>query len=362
MEKLKYAMIGCGRISQKHIEALEANKDYFLPIACVDPVINRAEKNAQELERIFNCEKIKVYDSYEKMFSELKPEVAAIAAESGYHPKIAVYSLEKGANVIIEKPMALSVSDCDKIINTAKKNNKKAAVCFQNRFNAPVQKLKKAIDNKDFGQIYHSQISIRWNRNADYYNQAAWRCTWELDGGALMNQCSHGIDLLQWTTGGKVKSVYGAIRKYNSPREAEDFGSAIVEFDNGAVGIIEGTVCVYPKNLEEKLSIFGEKGTVVIGGLAVNHMETWRFHGEELTEERVDPPSVYGFGHQALYKDFVEAIRDNRKPYISAEDGKTAVEIILAIYKSMKTGKRIDFPHNFSTEKMKKIDLRKFSK
>jgi predicted dehydrogenase len=284
------------------------------------------------------------------MLQEIKPEVVAIATESGYHADIACECLKAGCNVIVEKPMALSVADCDRIIEHSKKYNKKVGVCFQNRFNDPIQKLRGAIEKQEFGRIYHGQISVRWNRNPDYYKQADWRCTWKLDGGALMNQCSHGIDLLQWMLGGKIKSVYGVLRKFNSPRDAEDFGSAIVEFDNGAVGIIEGTVDVYPNNLEEKLSIFGEKGTVVIGGLAVNHLETWRFGTQDFNEEqRKDPPNVYGFGHTPLYRDFYDAVVNNKSPYISAEQGETAVEIILAIYKSMKEGRKIELPMNFST-------------
>ncbi len=255
--------------------------------------------------------------------------------------------------------MALSVNDCNRIIEHSKKHNKKVGVCFQNRFNEPIQKLRKAVEEQKFARLYHGQISIRWNRNLDYYEQASWRCTWALDGGALMNQCSHGIDLLQWMLGGKVKSVCGVLRKFNSPREAEDFGSAIVEFDNGTVGIIEGTVDVYPKNLEEKLSVFGEKGTVVIGGLAVNHMETWKFEGEDLAgEQRKDPPNVYGFGHTPLYKDFYEAVINNKTPYISAEQGKVAVEVILAIYKSMKEGRKIEMPMEFNTLEMKDVKLK----
>ena len=293
------------------------------------------------------------------MINDNKLDVVAISTESGNHHDVAVDLLNKGIHVILEKPMALSTRDCDAIIEASKRNSKKTAVCYQNRFNLPIQKLKKAVDENKFGRINSGCISIRWNRNEEYYRQAEWRCTWEQDGGALMNQCSHGIDLLQWFLGGNVRSVYGVLRKFSSPREAEDFGGAIIEFDDGKVGMIEATVNVFPKNLEEKLSIFGDKGTVVIGGLAVNHLETWQFQDEKYSEERIDPPNVYGFGHIALYKDFYEAIRDDRKPYISAEDGRKSVEVILAIYQSMKTGKRVDFPVDFSTLEMKGMDLKK---
>jgi UDP-N-acetyl-2-amino-2-deoxyglucuronate dehydrogenase len=359
LQKLKFALVGCGRISKNHIEALSGNSGLFVPVACVDPVASRAEKCAHDIKNLFSDRNVKTYDTYEQMLSENKIDVAAITTESGYHTKIAVGLLDGGVNVIIEKPMALSIVDCDSIIDAAKRNGKKVSVCYQNRFNLPIQKLRKAYDDKKFGKIYNGQISIRWNRNADYYRQAEWRCTWDLDGGALMNQCSHGIDLLQWFLGGKVRSVYGVLRKFTSPREAEDFGSAIIEFDDGAVGIIEASVNVYPKNLEEKLSVFGEKGTAVIGGLAVNHLETWHFENEKYSEERIDPPNVYGSGHIALYKDFYEAVRDGRDPYVTAEEGRKSVEIILAVYQSMLIGKRIDFPVGFSTGEMKGLNLKK---
>jgi predicted dehydrogenase len=204
-------------------------------------------------------------------------------------------------------------------------------------------------------------VQIRWNRNEAYYADAPWRGTWEQDGGTLMNQCTHGIDLLQWMLGEDAARVQAQTRRFLRPIEAEDFGAAIVEFRSGAVGIIEGSADIYPTNLNETLSIFGEKGCVVIGGLAVNKLETWRFADAGIvgdTEDRVlnphekDPPTVYGFGHEALFKDFIEALDSDRDPLVSGEKGKKAMEIILAIYKSQKTGKPVDLPCDFSTMEM----------
>ena len=353
MEKLKYAIIGCGRISKKHIEALINNSPFYLPVACVDIKKDLAEDNAAKIEEYFPGIKVNAYTSYHDMLLREKPDVAAIATESGYHPAITLDAVKEGVHVICEKPMALSIKDCDRVISEVNKSGVKATLSIQNRFNPPIKRLKNAIDQNKFGRIFHGQISVRWNRNVDYYNKAGWRNTWDLDGGALMNQCSHGIDLLQWMLGGKVKSVFGVTRKYNSPREAEDFGSAIVEFDEGVVGLIEGSVNIFPRNLEEKLSVFGEKGTVTIGGLAVNHVETWRFQGEEFEEKRDDPATVYGNGHTFLYQDFADAILNNRTPYIPIEEGKKSVEIILAIQKSMKTGEKVKLPFDFSTTDMK---------
>ena len=210
--------------------------------------------------------------------------------------------------------------------------------------------------------MLHGSIQVRWNRNESYYSQAPWRGTWELDGGTLMNQCTHGIDLLQWMMGEDAVRVQAVTRRFLRPIEAEDFGAALVEFANGAVGIIEGTADVYPTNLNETLSLFGERGSVVIGGLAVNKLETWRFADAEqvgdteptvLNPQEKDPPTVYGFGHSALYADFLDSIEQGRYPLVSGEKGKKALEIILAIYKSQKTGQPVELPVNFSTFEMK---------
>jgi len=358
----KIALIGCGRISFKHIEAFTNNSDNLNLIALCDPIINRAEEKEKEYRNIVKQADISLYSDYNKMLLEQKPDIVTIATESGKHSQIAIDCIKAGCHVIVEKPMALSIKDADKMIQTAKKYNKKLAVCFQNRFNSPIQRLHKALDEDRFGKLLHGMIQIRWNRNEMYYKEAPWRGTWEQDGGTLMNQCTHGIDLLQWIMGEEAVRVQAQIRRFLRPIEAEDFGTAIVEFKNGAVGIIEGTADVFPKNLNETLSIFGEKGTVVVGGLAVNKIETWRFKDSDAvgdTEENVlnnnekDPPTVYGFGHTALFKDFIEAIKTNREPFINGESGKKALEIILAIYKSQKKGKPVKLPLNYSTNKMK---------
>jgi len=240
--------------------------------------------------------------------------------------------------------MALSTADAADMIEAAKKNSKKLAVCFQNRFNAPVRKMREAYEKGRFGRVLHGMIQIRWNRNESYYSEAPWRGTWEEDGGTLMNQCTHGIDLLQWMMGEDAVRVQAQTRRFVRPIEAEDFGCAIVEFASGAVGIVEGSA--------------------VIGGVAVNKMETWRFSDAASvgdTEEAVldgkekDPPTVYGFGHTALFADVIDSIEKNREPLTSGENSRKALEIILAIYESQKTGKAVDLPSKFSTLDMKGV-------
>jgi predicted dehydrogenase len=360
---MKYtaSLIGCGRISFKHIEAFGKNADRMSLIAVCDPVMTRAVEKVKEYQYYMPGIKTAAYADYQTMLAECKPDIVTIATESGKHKEIAIDCLNAGCHVICEKPMALSIQDADAIIAAAKRTGKKLAVCFQNRFNAPVQKLRAALEAGRFGRVLHGMIQVRWNRNDAYYAEAPWRGTWAMDGGTLMNQCTHGIDLLQWMLGEDAVRVQAQTRRFMRPIEAEDFGAAIVEFKNRAVGIIEGTADIYPTNLNETLSIFGEKGSVVIGGLAVNKLETWRFADAAAlgdTEDRAlnpgekDPPTVYGFGHEALFKDFVEALDRNRDPLITGEQGKKALEIILGIYKSQKTGQPVDLPCDFSALEM----------
>lgn len=361
MNELKFAIIGCGRISRWHVEAIAKNRDDAVLVATCDLIQDKAVEKADIYKGCFPNAVVKVYTDYREMLEEEDIDVVTIATESGYHPEIAIYCMNKGKHVIVEKPMALSTRDADRMIETSRKNNVKLCVCHQNRFNRSIQMLRKALDEGRFGKLVNGTASIRWNRNMEYYKQAPWRGTWELDGGTLMNQCIHDIDLLQWMMGGDVDSVYAQTGTFLRDIEAEDFGAIIIRFKNGAIGIVEGSACVYPKNLEETLSIFGENGAVVIGGLAVNRIETWRFADGKDSEEEIlrqqegDPETVYGHGHTPLFKDMINAIKYNREPLINGVEGKKGMEIILAAYKSQKTGMPVKFPMcDFSTLNMKK--------
>ena len=262
-------------------------------------------------------------------------DAIAIATESGYHAEHALYCLDLKKHILVEKPMAMSVEDARKMIESAEKNGVKLAVSHQNRFNAPIQKLRRAIEEDRFGRIINGTARILWTRDDGYYKQASWRGTKELDGGTLMNQCIHNIDLLQWMMNSDIKRVHAERDTFLRPIEMEDFGALLLRFESGAIGIVEGSACVYPKNLEETLSIFGEKGTVVIGGLAVNEIKVWQFEDErdyDHIDTDVNVDSVYGIGHTPLYKDFYEAIVQNRKPYIDGNDGIRALAIIKKAY------------------------------
>ena len=210
--------------------------------------------------------------------------------------------------------------------------------------------MRKAVESGRFGKLSHGSIHVRWNRNKDYYTQASWRGTWAQDGGALMNQCIHGIDLLRWMMGDEVEEIYGVTRQqFHDYLEAEDIGMAVVKFKNGAIATIEGTTNVFPKNLEETLYLFGEKGTVKLGGKSTNNIDVWDFADESEQDQKnkgleEETCNVYGNGHTSLFADMIDAIKNDRKPYVDAVAGRNALEMILAIYKSQKTGMPVKLP------------------
>lgn len=360
MKKLKFAILGCGRISYKHVEAIFNNNQEAELVATCDIVEVRAiSKKDEYIERMGdNSLNINVYLDYKEMIDKEEIDVITISTESGYHAEMAIYAMNKGINVIVEKPMALSIKDADEMIATAKKNNVKLSISHQNRFNKPIQKLRETMNRNKFGKLINGTARILWNRNMGYYEQAPWRGTWAQDGGTLMNQCIHNIDLLQWMMGGEIDRVYSECDTFLRDIEAEDFGAIVIRFKSGAIGIVEGSACVYPNNLEETLSIFGERGTVVIGGMAVNEIKTWRIEDDNeeaiMKELQVEIDNVYGEGHTPLFKDVIDAIKNDFEPLINGEEGKKAMSIILAAYKSRKTGMPVKFPfEDFSTLNMK---------
>lgn len=344
--QLRYALIGCGRISPNHIAAAKANSLNIVAICDICP------ENMDDKVKKFELDaSVKQYTDYKVMLEEQKPELVAIATESGTHAQIALDCIESGCNLIIEKPIALSISDANAIIDAAKKKGVKVCTNHQNRFNKAIKKIRDAVDKNRFGKLFYGTAHIRWNRDWEYYGRAPWRGTWAQDGGALMNQCIHNIDLLNWMMGKKPIEVFAYTDRLNhSYIEAEDLGIALVRFENGSYGIIEGTTDIYPNNLEETLYIFGEKGTVKAGGKSVNIIEEWRFSdalddSDEVKKQfNENPPNVYGFGHTPLYADVIDAISNDRQPYVTAEDGKMALELVLAIYKSAAEGKPVKLP------------------
>lgn len=353
---MKYGLIGCGRIAPNHIKAALANG---LEIVAICDIL---QQSMNELLEQFNLqnEGIKCYTDYKKMIEENDFELISIATESGIHAKIALYCIDKGINIIIEKPIAMTIKDADEIVKRSEEKSVKVSACHQNRFNISVNEMKKAIDAGRFGKLSHGSVHIRWNRDKEYYDSAKWRGTWEKDGGALMNQCIHGIDLLRWSFGNEIDEVYGATRKQlHDYIEAEDIGMAVVKFKNGVIATIEGTTNVYPNNLEETLYVFGETGTVKLGGMSANKIDVWNFADEiagdsENKSLNEQTSNVYGNGHTSLYKNMINAIETDTKPYVDAIAGRNALELVLAIYKSQKEGKAVKLPlDSFSSIDMK---------
>lgn len=345
---MDYALIGCGRIAVNHIKAALNNKLHIVAVCDLSPEASEALLAKFELQ---NDASIARYTDYKTMLAE-HPEIklASIATGSGVHARIALDCIDAGVNVIIEKPIAMSMADANEIIRRSEEKGVKVCACHQNRFNLAVQQTRKALEAGRFGRLSHGSIHVRWNRGHDYYDQADWRGKWSSDGGCLMNQCIHGIDLLRWMLGGEVDEVYGVTkRQFHDYLECEDIGMAVVKFKNGAVGTIEGTVNVYPKNLEETLYLFGETGTVKLGGTSTNNIDVWDFADEgaedaKNKELREATSNVYGNGHTALFTDMLDAIEHDRAPYVDARAGRDALEMVLAVYQSAATGKSVKLP------------------
>ncbi len=345
---MDYALIGCGRIAVNHIKAAINNKLHIIAVCDLSPEAAETLLSKFELQ---NDATIAHYTDYKKMLDE-HPEIrlVSIATDSGAHARIALDCIDAGVNVIIEKPIAMSMADANDIVRRGEEKGVKVCAGHQNRFNLAVQQTRKALEAGRFGRLSHGSIHVRWNRGREYYDQAAWRGKWASDGGCLMNQCIHGIDLLRWMLGGEVDEVYGVTkRQFHDYLECEDLGMAVVKFKNGAVGTIEGTVNVYPKNLEETLYLFGETGTVKLGGTSTNNIDVWDFADEDAEdtknkELREATSNVYGNGHTALFADMIDAIKHDHAPYIDARAGRDALEMVLAVYQSAATGKPVKLP------------------
>ena len=357
-QEMKYVTIGCGRIATNHIKAALNNN---LDILAVCDLLPEAMESLLAKHQLENDESIHRYHDYQEMLEKEKPDIASIATESGNHAEIAICCIEHGVNVIIEKPIAMSMEDAEKIVEASKKTGVKVSACHQNRFNVAVQELRQAVEKGRFGKISHGSIHVRWNRNKAYYDQAPWRGTWAQDGGCLMNQCIHGIDLLRWMLGDDVVEVYGTTRQqFHDYLEAEDVGMAVLKFKSGAIATVEGTTNVYPKNLEETLCVFGESGTVKIGGTSTNNIDVWQFADETESDQdkkglKEVTSNIYGNGHTSLFADLIDAIENDRAPYVDAVAGRNALEIVLAIYKSQKTGMPVKLPlKNFASIDMKR--------
>ena len=318
---LNFALVGCGKIAKRHSNLLGNDQIKGAKLVAVCDVV---EENAKSISEEFSVPYF--LDMHEMMqSSRVKIDIVVVLTASGNHAKDVSALAKYGKDIVVEKPMALSLSDADKMIEDCKNANIKLFVVKQNRFNVPIMKLHEALEKGRFGKLILGTVRIRWCRKQEYYDANPWRGTWEMDGGVLTNQASHHIDLLEWMFGEAV-SVFAYSTRALANIEAEDTAVVSIKFKNGALGIVEATTATRPTDLEGSLSVMGEKGSVVIGGFAANKMETWNFSDVSsedkmmLQKYSVNPPNDYGYGHKAYYDHIVDCIENNRQHLIDGHE------------------------------------------
>lgn len=337
---LKFALLGCGRIAKRHAELLGYGQIQNAKLVAVCDIV---EEKARKIGQQFG---VQYFTDMNQMLVEEDIDVVSVLTESGYHSEHVINIAKHKKHIVVEKPMALTLDDADAMIRACDDAGVKLFVIKQNRFNVPVVKTREALVSGRFGKLILGTVRVRWCRPQEYYDQDSWRGTWALDGGVLTNQASHHIDLLEWMMG-EVESVYAMSCRALADIEAEDTAIVNLRFKNGALGVIEATTAVRPKDLEGSLSILGEDGTVEIGGFAVNQMKVWDFteykEGDANVMEKysVNPPNVYGFGHQAYYEHVVDSIRNNKRHLVDGLEGRKSLELINAIYESIETKKEV---------------------
>ena len=338
--KIRFAIVGCGRISENHFGSIEKHKDNLKLVAICDT-------DHDTLERHEEKHQVKGYLKLEKMLEEESLDLIVICTPSGIHRKQTVLAAKYGVHVMTEKPMATQWQDGVEMVKACDEAGVYLFVVKQNRRNATLQLLKRAIDEKRFGKIHMVHLNVFWTRPQEYYDQSKWRGTSKFDGGAFMNQASHYVDLLDWLIGpvDKVQAMMSTTRDI----EVEDTGVLNVKWCNGALGSMSVTMLTYPKNLEGSIIILGENGTVRIGGLAVNDIQHWEFdkpkdYDDEVKEANYQTTSVYGFGHPLYYKNVIDVLRGDAEPETDGREGLKSLEILIAAYLSAKDGETISLP------------------
>jgi UDP-N-acetyl-2-amino-2-deoxyglucuronate dehydrogenase len=337
---IRVALVGCGRIAQRHAGLLAGDQIAGAKLAAVCDVDETRAGNLAQ------AHSVPAFHDMHEMMKAARPDAVAVLTPSGLHARHVIELAPYGAHIIVEKPMALRLDDADRMIEACDRAGIKLFVVKQNRFNLPVLKLREALESGRFGKLVLGTVRVRWCRPQAYYNQDTWRGTWALDGGVLANQASHHVDLLEWMMG-DVDSVFARGSTALVDIECEDTAAAILRFRNGALGIIEATTATRPTDLEGSISILGEKGTVEIGGFAVNQLTTWRFEPEIEGDRTVigqystNPPNVYGFGHKAYYDHVVAGIQTDRSQLVDGIAGRRSLELIVAMYESMETGREV---------------------
>ena len=339
--KVRFALVGCGRIAENHFESIKKHKDRAEVVAVCD-------SNAERLRAATERTGGRGYRSLTEMLEKESPDCVVITTPSGLHPQQVIQVARAGFNVMTEKPMATRWQDGLEMVRACDEAGVQLFVVKQNRRNQTLQLLKNAMDGGRFGRIYTIAVNVFWTRPQSYYDSAEWRGTWEFDGGAFMNQASHYVDLLDWI-GGPVESVMAYTGTLARNIEVEDTGVAALKWRNGAMGTLNVTMLTYPKNMEGSITILGEKGSVRIGGVAVNEILHWDFAephemDRQIAEASYETTSVYGFGHPLYYDNVIRVLRGEAEPETDGREGLKSLELLIAMYLSARDGKRINLP------------------
>jgi UDP-N-acetyl-2-amino-2-deoxyglucuronate dehydrogenase len=339
--KIKIALVGCGRIAKNHFQAIEQHKDRLSLTAVCDS----DSEAANQASRAYG---VSSYLSLNDMLRDCDADIVTLCTPSGLHSSQTVTIAQSGRHVITEKPMATRWQDGINMVTSCQQAGVRLYVVKQNRLNATMQLLKKAIDQNRFGKIYLCTVNVFWTRPQDYYDQGEWRGTWDLDGGAFMNQASHYIDLIHWLLG-PVESVQAMTATLDRKIEAEDTGVMSIRWRNGALGSVNVTMLTYPKNFEGSITILGEKGTVRIGGVAVNEIQQWDFDDAQpedalIMDASYQTTSVYGFGHPNYYDNVIRSLQGIERPLVDGREGLASLELLIAAYRAARDGIKVHLP------------------
>lgn len=342
--KIRFAVVGCGRISGKHFEALKQHSDHAELVAVCD-------ENSEALNSAATKLDVPAFGSLTELLANSNADAVVLCTPSGLHAEQGIQVAAAGKHVITEKPMATRWNDGKRLVNACDRAGVRLFVVKQNRRNATLQLVKRAIERKRFGRIYMANLNVYWSRPQEYYDSAKWRGTWEFDGGAFMNQASHYVDLMDWLIG-PVQSVQAMTATLARNIEVEDTGVANIRWRSGALGSINVTMLTYPQNLEGSLTILGEKGTVQVGGIAVNEIRHWEFAESDSDDERVreasyETTSVYGFGHPFYYENVIQTLRGEAEPETDGREGLRSLELLIGIYLSARDGRMVSLPLDF---------------
>lgn len=340
---INFALIGCGRIAKRHADLLGTGQIAGARLAAVCDI------RPERAESFASRHGVPAYTSIDSLLAAPGIDAVAVLTPSGMHAEHSVAASKAGKHVVVEKPMALRLEDADRMIDAARVAGRQLFVVKQNRFNVPVMKAREALEAGRFGKLVLGTVRVRWCRDQSYYNQDAWRGTWAQDGGVIANQASHHVDMLGWFMG-PVVSVHARGARALADIEAEDTAVATLRFASGALGIVEATAATRPKDLEGSLSVLGEGGSVEIGGFAVNEIRHWRFtkpiegDAEVLQRFSVNPPNVYGFGHQAYYEHVVDVLSGRATALVGGQEGRASLELVAAIYEAMASAREVTLP------------------